>query len=321
VQSTLQIKNIRKFKSIRIFYEKMGGIMSKAGEWTEVVTGSSPGSPDTDDPQRISNNELAKRRILQADPRSVSDDVSRTPIQVDKTPNDSTPKATKAPAFWDPRSPSNELTRTPIILSHTRPPLNLDQDDDSNLDTAAPPPSRGAVADLKDIEAKVQTLQIKDDKKEEAEVYEKEEGEITRDCIAEDEKNDEHVPSVEKVETPVKLTPKSKFTLPEPKKTVEVKSEEYEKEDGEITHDSDEDEDTENDENLLVKNKTPVTIRSKSSLDSDCRSPLLIESSEPVFGKALTNELALMAAKNNTPRQRTPLGEVKNDSNDDSLLI
>ena len=47
----------------------MGGIMSKAGEWTEVVTGSSPGSPDTDDPQKISNNELAKRRILQADPR------------------------------------------------------------------------------------------------------------------------------------------------------------------------------------------------------------------------------------------------------------
>ena len=45
------------------------------------------------------------------------------------------------------------------------------------------------------------------------------------------------------------------------------------------------------------------------------------KSSEPVFGKALTNELALMAAKNNTPRQRTPLGEVKNDSNDDSLLI
>ena len=39
--------------------------------------------------------------------------------------------------------------------------MNLDQDDDSNLDTAAPPPSRGAVADLKDIEAKVQTLQIK----------------------------------------------------------------------------------------------------------------------------------------------------------------
>ena len=59
---------------------------------------------------------------------------------------------------------------------------------------------------------------------------------------------------------------------------MEVKSEEYEKEDGEITHDSDEDEDTENDANLLVKNKTPVTIRSKSSLDSDCRSPLLIES-------------------------------------------
>jgi len=300
----------------------MGGLVSKASEWTEVVTGSSPGSPETDDPQRISNNELAKRRILQADPRSASDDVTRTPIQVDKTPNDSTPKLS-AKGIWDPRSPSNELTRTPIILSHTRPPLNLDQDDgeDSNLDAVAPPPSRGAIADLKDIEAKVETLQIKDDKEEEAEVYEKEEGEITKDCIAEDEKNKDHVPAVEEVETPVKLTPKTKFTLPEPKKSVEEKSEDYEKEDGEITHDSDEDENNENDENVLVTKKTPVTIRSKSSLESDCRSPLLIESSEPVFGKSLTNELALMAAKNNTPRQRTPLGEVKNDSNDDSLLI
>ena len=100
---------------------------------------------------------------------------------MDKTPNDSTPKAT-APAFWDPRSPSNELTRTPIILSQTRPPLNLDQyDDDSiNADAIVPPPSRGAIADLKEIEAKVETLLIKDEKEEKAE----EEGEITTDFIA-----------------------------------------------------------------------------------------------------------------------------------------
>jgi len=268
--------------------------MTKAGEWTEVVTGSSPGSPETDDPQRITNNELAKRRILQADPRSVSDDVSRTPIQLDKTPNDSTPKAT-APAFWDPRSPSNELTRTPIILSQTRPPLNLDQydDDSNNVDAIVPPPSRGAIADLKEIEAKVETLLIKDEKEEEAEVNEKEEGEITTDFIDDGGKDKENEPVVDKDETPIKLTPKTKVTLPEPKKKVEENSEIYEKEDGEITHDSDEDEDIENDENLLVTKKTPVTIRSKSSLESDCRSPLLIESSsEPVFGKALTNELA-----------------------------
>ena len=50
----------------------MGGIMSKAGEWTEVVTGNSPGSPeDTENVQRLSNNELAKRRILQVDPRYI----------------------------------------------------------------------------------------------------------------------------------------------------------------------------------------------------------------------------------------------------------
>ena len=62
----------------------MGGIITKAGEWTEVVTGSSPGSPESDDPHRITNNEVARRRILRVDPRSISDDVNRTPIQVDQ---------------------------------------------------------------------------------------------------------------------------------------------------------------------------------------------------------------------------------------------
>ena len=102
--------------------------------------------------------------------------------------------------------------------------------------------------------------------------------------------------------------------------SLEEKIEDDEKEEGEITHDSDDDE---NIENLLVK-KTPVktNIRSKSSLESDCRSPLLIESSEPFFEKSLSSELAVMAAKNNAgPRQRKPLGEVKTESNDDSLLI
>merc|ERR1712037_1093148 len=164
----------------------MGGLYSKAGEWNEVMTGNSPGSPDSEDTQKFTNNELAKRRILQVDPRSVSDDVTRTPIQVDKISLESTPK-TKAPAFWDPRSPSNEpgLTRTPIVLSQARAPLNLDQDsyDDSKEDIiAAAPPSRGAVADLKDIEAKVENLQQKDD------------GEITHDCN--DIKDDDAVDDV-----------------------------------------------------------------------------------------------------------------------------
>jgi len=148
----------------------MGGLYSKAGEWNEVMTGNSPGSPDSEDTQKFTNNELAKRRILQVDPRSVSDDVTRTPIQVDKISLESTPK-TKAPAFWDPRSPSNEpgLTRTPIVLSQARAPLNLDQDsyDDSKEDIiAAAPPSRGAVADLKDIEELVQLVSRMDDWKD-----------------------------------------------------------------------------------------------------------------------------------------------------------
>merc|ERR1711971_398834 len=178
-------------------HKKMGGLYSKAGEWNEVMTGNSPGSPDSEDTQKFTNNELAKRRILQVGPRSVSDDVTRTPIQVDKISLESTPK-TKAPAFWDPRSPSNEpgLTRTPIVLSQARAPLNLDQDsyDDSKEDIiAAAPPSRGAVADLKDIEAKVENLQLKDDV-EEAKTNEKEDGEITHDCN--DSKDDDAVDDV-----------------------------------------------------------------------------------------------------------------------------
>ena len=93
------------------------------------------------------------------------------------------------------------------------------------------------------------------------------------------------------------------FTLPEPKKPVEEKSEDYEKEDGEITHDSDEDEDNENDENVLVTKKTPVTIRSKSSLESDCRSPLLIESRHVhIFRLSFEIVLVIKKARGNHER-------------------
>jgi len=279
----------------------MGGIITKAGEWTEVVTGSSPGSPESDDPHRITNNEVARRRILRVDPRSISDDVNRTPIQVDRSPNESTPKAT-APAFLDPRSPSNELPRTPIILSHAKPPVNLeDSFENCQQQTVAPAPSRGAIsADLKGIEEKVETLKIVDDESNHESM--KEEGEITHDCT--DEEADEEEKLVLR-----QLTP-------EPEQSAKLKQLEKDesKEEGEITDDSDEED--ENIENLL-ENKTPVTIRSKSTLESDCRSPLLIENSEPVFEKALSSELAVMAAKNNAPRHRKPLG----DKNDDSLVI
>ena len=109
-------------------------------------------------------------------------------------------------------------------------------------------------------------------------------------------------------------------------KVENIKFDDDEKEEGEITHDSDADD--ENDENaLIVLSKTPLGLKNKTSLESDCRSPLLIENDEPVFEKVLTNELAAMAAKN-AAAIRKPLG-VKSENvksslepaHDDSLVI
>lgn len=251
--------------------QKMGGFISK--EWSEVMTSASPGSPEEKKEEKfydMAEGAVARRRILNADPRSITDEVSRTPIQVDKTPNESTPKG-PPPAYIDPRSPSTELPRTPIVLNPGKNPLSFD---DSSLEVAqdeAPVvvrPNRGAIAaDLKTIEAKLESI--------------------------------------------------------------EVKEESYEKEEGEITHDSSIEE---NDENLICKKaeeqKTPPMTkrRSKSSLENDCRSPLLIENEETVFDKLLSNELARLATKNACIKSRKVLG-VKNDndnlddSNNDSLVI
>merc|ERR1712008_529451 len=120
------------------------------------------------------------------------------------------------------------------------------------------------------IEAKVENLQLKDDV-EEAEANEKEDGEITHDCN--DSKNDDAVDDVPVTDD---INEKHKVCqwTPELKKKEEVlsleeKFEDYEKEEGEITHDSDDDDNDEAVENLLVK-KTPVktNIRSKDSTSS-----------------------------------------------------
>lgn len=295
----------------------MGGVFTK--EWSEVVTGSSPGSPDDPQNERVTNNvggAVAKRRILHVDPRSISDDVTRTPIQVERPNNESTPRASAAPPYLDPRSPSHDMPRTPIAPNPAKNPLSLDDSFETVKQVRAPKPSRGAIAkDLKEIESKIQSIHVTGD----ANVTEKEEGEITNDF---DDDEIETKPSFEK---PKPILPNISLM---PKKVVSQQlkaiEDSYEKEEGEITHDSDEDE---NDENVAFQeaaakpprgnDKTPKSVRSKSSLESDCRSPLLIENEEPVFEKALSHELAAMAAKNEA-RLRKPLGSVNND---DSLVI
>merc|ERR1712025_662220 len=82
---------------------------------------------------------------------------------------------------------------------------------------------------------------------------------------------------------------------------VKVQDESYEKEEGEITHDSDDDDENEENENRRCAiGITPITKRTKSMLESDCRSPLLIENetaAETSFDRALAFELGNMAAK------------------------
>jgi hypothetical protein len=92
-----------------------------------------------------------------------------------------------------------------------------------------------------------------------------------------------------------------------------------------------------------TKKKTPYAaaakMMKKSSLESDCRSPLLIENDESVFDKLLSSELASMASKKKKNKAvkaetRKPFGlqdnnafmmqeeqDINVNSNNDSLVI
>merc|ERR1712025_1310753 len=109
--------------------------------------------------------------------------------------------------------------------------------------------------------------------------------------------------------------------------------ESYEKEEGEITHDSDDDENEENENRRCAIGITPITKRTKSMLESDCRSPLLIENetaanaiAETSFDRALAFELGNMAAKGMVV-DRKILGDKANTTkqstspSNDSLVI
>ena len=268
---------------------KMGLFYSK--EWNEVVTSNSPGSPD----QGVQDNKGGadpRRRVLAMDPRSISDDVSRTPIQVNnsKTTSEATPKTAK-PAFLDPRSPSQDLPRTPLNFEGKNMTPEFAEDvEEPEESTKAQPPQRGTTIDsteVKDIRKKLEDLEINP---EEPEQETEAKGEVVNDEIVQ-----------------------------------EANPAEESKEDGEITHDSDddfEDQDTENKKPLTpVK---AVKAGKKTLLESDCRSPLLIENGAAhSYEKGLANELSAMA--NMGKIKRLPLTTPKAVNNvqeeEDTILI
>ena len=233
------------------------------------MTSTSPGSPNDNQNEKVpvgveAVGTVARRRILNTDPRSISDDVTRTPIQVEKAKNDeSTPRA--APPILDPRSPSTAMPRTPLSLNAGKVSF------DEAIETAEAenkPPTRGTVAaELREIERQIEDV-------------------------------------------------------------VKVQDESYEKEEGEITHDSDDENEDEDNENRYAIGITPITKRTKSLLESDCRSPLLIENenSETSFDKALAFELGNMAAKGRVVNRKI-LGDKSNTTqkssspSNDSLVI
>jgi len=116
----------------------MGAFQSKV--WTEVTSSGSPGSPSESKP--LSDNERPKY-VPFRDPRSVSDDVERTPIQIaaekrlkkiaamnedskenvmpalDQTPTGPSLVGRFKAASIDPRSPGGQdLPRTPIVFKN-----------------------------------------------------------------------------------------------------------------------------------------------------------------------------------------------------------
>ena len=235
------------------------------------MTSTSPGSPNDNPNEKVpaeAAGSVARRRILNADPRSISDDVTRTPIQVEKmkSSEESTPRA--APPILDPRSPSTAMPRTPIALTAEKVSFDevMETAQEAEIQKA---PARGAV-----VAAELQLREI--------------------------ERQIEDV--------------------------VKVQDESYEKEEGEITHDSDEEDEKDEEisnENQCIIGTTPISKRTKSMLESDCRSPLLIENDDeqPVFEKALATELGTMAAKGMAVTNRKPLGEKSNNTRNDSLVI
>lgn len=234
------------------------GLMNSKDEWAEVYNNGSPGSPDSADVppavQQPEKGKLKKKKFLRSiDPRSISDDVERTPIQAgaaaQRSPQDdqcATPvlrnQTDKFKAAMDPRSPSG-LPRTPILVQEDDAvPVKEDPETPVAAAAAGPAenvPKRGAmIAKKLEMEEKEESGEIV--------VVEKEEEEDYKDEIVVDETETESAANENSLAADENSLAADLNSLPS-----------------------------------ATGGKSLPRVQDLKDLPSDCRSPLLIESSSP----------------------------------------
>merc|ERR1712029_1137301 len=158
-KKTHEEKQVRKFPR-RIFakdFVKMGNLFGKTNEeWAEVYNNGEPGSPDSDVWTGNQGGQVGppggkKKKFRSIDPRSISDDVERTPIQASPKETNGDAEACTTPihaAFKknptqrfkttiDPRSPSG-LPRTPILIKEDEAETNEVVKVETTEDAATP---------------------------------------------------------------------------------------------------------------------------------------------------------------------------------------
>jgi len=298
----------------------MGGFGSK--EWSEVYTNGSPGSPEDQAGKAEDSKGTKGKGVMRGfDPRSISDDVERTPIQVEKARSGLNQEAQETPtgvknnidrfkAAIDPRSPSG-LPRTPILVQD-KPGQTKKDDEDPPVEEAVVAPIRGAT---KPASPPVAKLNLDDDQEEAAA---EDEQEVAETEVKDDElKTEEAAKEVSEDDIPKETEEKEEVASAEPVKDAEEVTEESqevaEEEVDPVEH---------VDENKAPSGAevTPTASRTAAATgvlglslprvmdtsgDSDCRSPLLIDHDVDVF----KNKPKLSAKKSPPKKARTPFGK------------